>query len=324
MMAAQRNGSSDSSTSRALHTVSGELLVQAPSDFSHTLAFMRGFTPMSGEQRFARNSVSRALMMDGRPVVLELAATRDPERLAYRLHADAGRPLSQDERVRALRRVRFQFGLDDDLAPFYALAEDEPAFSRVVTQLYGMHHVKFPTAFEIAVWAVLVQRTRMLQARKVKRALIERFGASLVVDDTEHWAFPEASTLAEAGPAMIAELVQEPKKAAAIFTLARAFTDAPEDFLRKAPFAQADAWLRALPMIGDFSATFILFRGLGRIERFAATSRELAAAVRRVYRVPNLSDAEALARGERYGSWKGYWALYLRASGFVGGVQTAM
>jgi len=317
MMLAERKPEARNNTRRTEHhTVTGELLVQAPSDFSHSIAFMRGFTPMASEQRFTRNSVTRALMVDGRAAVLELTGTRDPERLAFRLHA--ADPLSEDARVRALRRVRFQFGLDDDLAPFYALAEGDRPFSHVVTQLYGMHHVKFPSAFEIAVWAVLMQRTPMAQARLVKRALVERFGAPLEVDGTTHWAFPEPHAMVAAGPSALADVVSHEKKASALFTLASAFSEVKDEFLRTAPLVEAEAWLRALPMIGDFSSVFILFRGLGRLGRFAAQSRELAEAARRVYRAPNLSDAEALARGERYGEWKGYWALYLRASGFVG------
>jgi len=312
MMPAQRHDPLDSK----LHTASGELLVQAPCDFTHMLSFVRGFTPMAGEQRLRRNSVTRALTVDGHPVAFELSATDDAERLSYRLHARV--PLSFDARVRVLRRVRFQFGLDDDLAPFYALADGDRAFSRIVTQLYGMHHVKFPSAFEIACWAVLMQRTPMARARQTKRAIVERFGASLDLDGYTHWAFPEPLAIAKAQPSDLVEIVRHPKKAAAIFTLARAFSEVPDAFLRTVPHAEAEAWLRALPMIGGFSSTFILFRGLGRMDRFDAQSGALVDAVRRVYQAPDLSEREALALGERYGEWKGYWALYLRSSAFVG------
>ncbi|WP_394845947.1 hypothetical protein LZC95_00605 [Pendulispora brunnea] len=313
MMAAQRHEPLDST----LHTVSGELLVQAPADFAHMLSFMRGFAPMAGEQCLGRSSVTAARMVDGRPVVFELTATDDPERLAYRLHSET--PLSFDARVRLLRRVRFQFGLDDDLAAFYDLAERDRAFSRVVTQLYGMHHVKFPSAFEAACWSVLMQREPMARARQTKRALVERFGASLEVEGHVHWAFPEARAIAGASPSAVAEVVRHPKKAAAIFTLARAFAEMPDDFLRTASHTEAESWLRALPMIGDFSATFILFRGLGRMQRFAAAQNEhLVEAARRVYHAPTLSDTDISNMGDRYGEWRGYWALYLRASGTVG------
>jgi len=312
MMPAQRYETLDAK----LHTVSGELLVQAPADFAHMLSFMRGFAPMAGEQCLGRGSVAAARMVDGRPVVFELMATDDPERLAYRLHSEE--PLSFDARVRLLRRVRFQFGLDDDLAGFYGLADGDRAFSRVVTQLYGMHHVKFPSAFEVACWAVLMQRVPVARARQVKRGLVERFGASLEVEGHVHAAFPEARTLAAASPAEVAEAVGHPKKAAAIFTLARAFAEMPDEFLRMAPYAEAEAWLRALPMIGDFSSTLILFRGLGRLDRFATQNEHLVEAARRVYHAPMLSEADALGLGARYGEWRGYWALYLRASAFVG------
>ena len=56
-------------------------------------------------------------------------------------------------------------GADDDLQPFYALAEADPPFWALVQRLYGYHQVRFFTPFENTCWAILGQRTPFAVAR---------------------------------------------------------------------------------------------------------------------------------------------------------------
>ena len=50
--------------------------------------------------------------------------------------------------VEALDRIRFSLSLDDDLEPFYELAEKDGSFAPIAREQRGHHHVKFPSAFE--------------------------------------------------------------------------------------------------------------------------------------------------------------------------------
>jgi len=71
--------------------------------------------------------------------------------------------------------------------------------------------------------------------------------------------------------------------------------------------------LLGLPGIGPWSATFVLIRGLGRMEH-APPDKELLRAATRVY--GHTGDEHELARlAAPYGPWQGYWAHYLRAGG---------
>jgi DNA-3-methyladenine glycosylase II len=75
-------------------------------------------------------------------------------------------------------------------------------------------------------------------------------------------------------------------------------------------YDEAEQFLLQLPRIGPWSAAFILFRGLGRMERLAERSGPILAAARRVYGAKPERELRAIA--ESYGAWMGYWALYLR------------
>lgn len=49
--------------------------------------------------------------------------------------------------------------LNDDLAPVYEAARDDPVFTQIVDTLYGLHHVRFSIPFEAACWTALSQQT---------------------------------------------------------------------------------------------------------------------------------------------------------------------
>ncbi len=231
--------------------------VREPFSFHHTLAFVGGFSPMAGEQAVLGLRLRKAHEIGGRAVLVDVASS-GRAMLEVTLHAET--ELTASDEAFARDRVAFMLSLDDDLAPFYDLAERDPAFAPVVRAQLGHHHVKFPSAFEIAVWAVLAQRTPMPLARKVKWTLVERLGTSIVVDGERHAAFPTAERLAAASEGELGRAVKHPIKAAGIAAIARAFARVDEDWLRRGPFADVQAWLSALPRIGAWSTAFILFR----------------------------------------------------------------
>ena len=290
-------------------TATTTLEARAPFDFARTLGFLGCFPPTAGEQQLAPSGLGKVLSIDGRAIACTVNATSSPTTLAVTLRADAA--IDRGTCDRALARLRFQLSLDDDLAPFYPLAATDAPFAKVVRAQYGHHHVKFPSPFEIACWAVLGQRTPMRVARKVKDAIVARFGPTIALEAHEARAFPEAAVLAQEEK-RLQEVVRDPRKAASIAALARAFERVDERFLREGPFADVEAWLLSLPRIGAWSAAFVLFRGLGRMPRLMQQEGPIFEAARTIYGATK-TVREITAIADRYGEWCGYWALYLRA-----------
>ena len=295
-----------------LPTHRARLHARAPFDFRHTLSFACGFTPMAGEQDAGDGRYTKALVVAGQPVVVQLAPAQDGDDPgALDLTIASPRALDAPAVQGVIERVRFVLGLDDDLAPFYALARGDAALAPVVRALHGFHHLKFPSAFEIACWAVLGQRAPMGIARRQKRAITERFGACIELEGRAYRAFPDAKRLAEVPPAELERLVPVARKAASLAAIAQAFAPIDGDaLLRALPFGEAERWLRALPGIGAWSTAFVLFRGLGRMES-PTLEGPLIDCARRVYD-PRASEASLARIAERYGEHVGSWALYLR------------
>ncbi len=293
-------------------------MAAAPFDFDKSRGFVCGFAPMEGEQRADERGIWKALRIRGRTVLVGMTPGEHEGSVACTLQADA--PIDDATYGTALARVRFVLSLDDDVAAFYARAAGDAELAPVVAAQRGHHHVKFPSAFEIACWAVLGQRTPMRAARRMKDALVARLGGAIARDGLTWRAFPEAEAVAAEPAAAIASIVGHARKGEAIAAIARAFANHPtmrdDAFLRDAPLDDAERWLRELPLVGPWSSAFILFRGLGRMERLTIPpdgKSPIAAAARRVYG-ESLRDVDVARIAEGYGAWCGYWSLYLRVA----------
>lgn len=296
-----------------LYSASGQLLPVAPFDFAQSLRFIGGFGPSAGEQTLADRTLTKAVQIGEQPVVFELAEASGPggPLLRYTLHAAS--PIDAALQRAAEDRIAFFLSLNDDLRPFYALAEGDPVFEPIVQKLHGYHQVKFLTPFENAAWAVLTQRNSMTIARGLKQRLTERYGASLAVGGVMYWAFPSAQALAQADSAELFDMLPAMRRAEYLQRAAFAFAGTDEGWLRTTPYDQAEAWLRAIKGLGAWSASFILLRGLGRTERLPLGEEKMLAAASRAYgggRAITQAEAERIAA--RYSPYQGYWAHYLR------------
>src|SRR4051794_9234057 len=300
----------------ARYQATGTIAATPPFDFARSLAFLGHFPPMRDEQALSPGALIKAVMIEGRPIVfrVESAGTVEAPSLAYTLCA--GEPIEAATERAAIDRIAFFLGLDDDLRPFYAIGRADPAFAPLLDQQYGYHQVKFLTPFENACWAILTQRNPMALAGKMKEALTRRYAAGLAMDGEICRAFPEAAQLAAAGPDELLSIVRNERRAEYLHAVATAFADADEAWLRSGPFEEVERWLRDIKGIGAWSATFILLRGLGRMECVPLGEDRLGEAVSRAYLHGRpATDADVTRYAAPYGPWRGYWAHYLRVTG---------
>lgn len=281
-----------------------------PFDFAHTLRFLKGFSPGEGEQQLTGDTLARAVRVAGQTVVCRVASTGsiDAPELACDLFAKAR---LDDATVAAVReRVGFWLSIADDLRPFYAAAAGDAAFAPVAHAWYGHHQVKFLTPFENACWAVLSQRAPIAVARVVKDRFAARYGDTLTLDNEPFVAFPAPEDFGGVSPDDLLDTVRNSRKADYLGAVIEAWQAVDEDWLRTGPYEDVERWLRGIRGVGAWSASFVLLRGLGRMERIPPNDALLRAAAR-VYGHP-LTPAEFETVAARYGDWRGYWGYYLR------------
>ena len=297
-----------------LHTITGALMPRPPFDFAKTHSFLRGFSPIVGEQAFTVVALTKAVTIQGQAVAFTLsdAGTIEAPKIAYSLASE--RPLSQAEQAAVEDRISFFLSLDDDLQPFYALGRADPSFAPVIERFNSLHQPKFLTPFEIACWAVLGQRIPMRIAHRTKLALVERWGTSITLPDGETYrAFTEPAQLAEVAPDDLLAVVKNERKVEYLQAVTQFFSKVDESFLRSGPYEEVVARLRGIRGIGEWSSHFILVRGLGRMERVSVVDRELLKAASKLYNHDQPLDTAAMQRVlDYYGPTQGYWAYYAR------------
>ncbi|WP_062428377.1 DNA-3-methyladenine glycosylase family protein [Herbidospora daliensis] len=204
------------------------------------------------------------------------------------------------------------FSLDVDGRGFEEVGRGDPVLEELRLRSPGLRPLGFWTPWESACWAIIVQRSSMHIAAKIKQRIAEKFGARVVVDDVEYPVFPPPVSLAEADgmglPAQKEEWIRG---------LARAALDGvlTAEYLRSVPPEEALAELRALAGVGPFSAGLILIRGAGAPDAFPGDEPRLFGILREAYGLPE--DATPRDYAKLADGWRPFrsWASFLfRAS----------
>lgn len=211
------------------------------------------------------------------------------------------------------RQVGRILSLDLDGRGFPEVAQHDPVVGRLQQRYPGLRPVCFNSPYEAAAWAIIGNRTRIVQAAKVKARMAEEMGAEVAVGRRTGRAFPGPSRLAEfkAFPGLTATKVERLKH------LARAAGEGKleADLLRSLPVGEALSRLQELRGIGPFSAELILLRGAGEPDRIPRHEPRLSRAVARSYGLDATPSVEEMEKiGEKWRPYRTWVALHLRAA----------
>ncbi len=275
------------------------LPTRQPYSFDQTVAFIRRFPPCQGEYIVENDRLTAAVAVGERVVPLTLRRTGTTLEVETPRAADL---------PAVTARAAHWIGADDDVGALYTAARGDPAFCALIEQLHGLHHVRFLTLEEISVYCVMMQRTPIAMASRMKRAFLAVFGTSIEVAGRTLRAMPSFAALAELDGEAIGAAIRHPRKGQMIAAVVRGVAAIGEATLRQAPYAEARDALLAIPGIGPFSAGAILLRGLGRMDEVPSVAM-FADAAETIY--GRAIDEAAIAR--RYGAQIGYWGFYLKA-----------
>jgi DNA-3-methyladenine glycosylase II len=275
------------------------ITARGPFDFGQALRFV-GEWPVTGGLPAGGGTLRFAFCPETDWLPIGVAVTGTPDGVAVTTSRPAG-PAIRGEVARIL-------SLDVDGTGFAELGEADPVLGDLQRRSPGLRPVCFWTPWEAACWAIIVQRSSMLIAARIKQRIAERFGASVEVDGRELAVFPPPMTLVDAGglglPAQKEEWIRG---------LARAALDGllTAEHLRSVPPEEALAELRSLPGVGPFTAGLILIRGAGAPDAFPGDEPRLFAILREVYGLPE--DAPAAAYRKLADHWRPYrsWASFL-------------
>ena len=203
-------------------------------------------------------------------------------------------------------------GTEQDLSPFYALAETDPALRGLVKEFRGLHLPRTATLFESLVLAILGQQISASVARALRLLLIERFGASAGFDGVTYYSFPSPESIMPSSVEELRTLKLSQRKAEYLHGIAEAATapDWPE--LWRLPEEEFVKRLTSLRGIGNWTAQWAMVRGLARPDALPLGDLALRRGVSRLLRDGEpVTDAEVEALAERWRPWRSYATAYL-------------
>jgi DNA-3-methyladenine glycosylase II len=233
----------------------------------------------------------RRLLGDPRDPTLFSVTQRRPDEVEVRVEGPAA---AQIDPHAAVRRT---FGIDVDLAAFYAGARTIAWLDGLAIGAIGVKPPRYPTLWESIVNAVVFQQVSIHAAAAILRRVIERYAAPREIGGVRLHPFPAPRTLRDADPPELRALGLSINKINALVAVARAIDagDLHEEPLAALPTPELMTALVAHKGIGPWTAAVIALRGFGRLDVFPMNDSGAAASLRTLSGDPALDAAPIIA-----------------------------
>lgn len=298
-----------------MHEIEGFLYPSSPFDFSKSISFMQSFKPTHGDQYYSSSEIIKSVELSTISIVFNIRSigTIHKPKLHYKIYSPD--PIKLSDQKEAEDRISFFLSLNDNLNEFYLLSTEDKIFYPILTTLYGYHQVKFITPFENACWAILSTRNDMSTARKIKTELMLQYGEKLELGNLIFHTFPSPHKLIEVPVEKLSLIVGNDRRSMYLKAAIEAFSMINESELREKSYDEVKNWLLNIKGIGEWSASFILLRGLGKMEHLPFNERVLNRSIESLYNLNRNLDSPTIKEiASKYGKYKGYWAHYIRAA----------
>lgn len=224
------------------------------------------------------------------------------------------RPIEKWEREKIVTYIHEWFDLDNDLTPFYEMANSDPLLQIPAQKFSGLRVIGIPDLFEALCWGVLGQQINLAFAYSLKRQFVESFGDSIEWNGKKYWVFPPYERIAQLTPTDLAAIKMTVKKSEYIIGIARLMAngDLSKEQLKKMDFKEAEKSLIKIRGIGPWTANYVLMRCLRFQTAFPIDDVGLINSIkslRNMNRKP--TKEEILALSEPWKNWESYATFYL-------------
>jgi 3-methyladenine DNA glycosylase/8-oxoguanine DNA glycosylase len=244
-----------------------EVDVRPPSPFR-----LPGYSSEDRTMSVRGGVVSRLLQVEQSPVLVrawESARGRvqlraepvDPAALTEprSIPPSPSRPADAEQLRRAVERMRFALGVDDDLGELYRRFRRDPLLGPQLRRRPWLRPRRRPWAWEALAWAVVKQLIETERAARIQRRIVGRWGSRMGPGRGALRDVPSAATIAGRAPAELAAMDLSPGRSIALRAVAREIVAG-----RVSPGEPAgDARLLAIPEIGPWTVQCLGLFGRG-------------------------------------------------------------
>jgi DNA-3-methyladenine glycosylase II len=165
-------------------------------------------------------------------------------------------------------------GVNEDLAPFYTLARNDPILKHVIADLYGMHDTFSSSLFARATLAILLQMTGIKRGNQMMNCVITKYGQTGEFDGRRIRIWPTYMRISRLTAEQLAKTCKVGYRAKRLVKLAKVMSRNSGPTLAELKALtreEAKRVLMELPGIGDYSADMINRPGGFPIDVWSAT-----------------------------------------------------
>jgi 3-methyladenine DNA glycosylase/8-oxoguanine DNA glycosylase len=196
--------------------------------------------------------VTRLLHVDEQPIVVNAWQRRDG---LIALRATAADGVGEAAMERAIQRMRFALGVDEDLRPFYERFRNDPLVGPAIRRRPWVRPRRRPSPWEALASAITAQLIESGRALAIQRRMIHRWAPRM----DRFRDFPGASVIAERAPAELAGCDLAPARAIAMIRCAQEVVSGRVDLSS----AEDDRRLLAIREIGPWTVQCLGLNGRG-------------------------------------------------------------
>jgi len=257
-----------------------------------------------------RNGVrERLLHLDGRPAVVRIAQTAS-DRVLFGAQAE-----DETTAQRAIERMRFALGLDDDLRAFHERFRNDPLIGPSVRARPWVRVTRRPEPFEALAWAITEQLIEFVRAVEIQRRIVGRWGRRCVRTGLRD--APDAQALSRVAPAELQSCDLSAGRALALIRCAREVASGRVD-LHAPDHERGWQRLRSIPGIGSWTLEILALTGQGRYDQLPAGDLNYLKLVGRLQSGGNpharATEEDVRALFAPYGEWAALAAAHLSRS----------
>ncbi|MED4551116.1 DNA-3-methyladenine glycosylase [Lysinibacillus capsici] len=227
---------------------------------------------------------------------------------------NGSRPIEKREREKIATYILEWFDLDNDLTPFYEMANIDPLLKIPAQKFYGLRVIGIPDLFEALCWGVLGQQINLAFAYSLKRQFVESFGDSIEWNGKKYWVFPPYERIVQLTPTDLAAIKMTVKKSEYIIGIARLMANGElsKEQLKKMDFKEAEKSLIKIRGIGPWTANYVLMRCLRFQTAFPIDDVGLINSIKTLRNMNQKpTKEEILALSIPWKNWESYATFYL-------------
>ena len=297
-------------------TITTTVYPVAPFDFELTAGYLTYFQGRYGTDSLSDGVYRRLLDLDGSLVLASVrsAGTIASPELAVEL---SGESLTSSQVGRASEKVAWLLGAQQDLAPFYLMAEKDSTLLAIAQRFYGLHLPHTASVFEALVLAILGQQIATNVARIIRTLLIETYGPSQIFDGDVYYSFPRPETLGSVSVEELRGKKLSQRKAEYVQGIALAALEDPTGLegLHQLTDQEVVQSVTALRGVGNWTAQWLLIRALGREDALPLGDLALRRAVSRFYFGDvQVDDKQVEEFSRRWSPFRTYATVYMFAA----------